>query len=100
MVNLCSRIVDAFGASWVYVGWALFLGWFFGPIFAPYAVLWLSLTLLLFLWWAIDIIEQGVAWWQVLTLMAMMGISCLPAPYVWIFPIAAWVIYFFRFRDL
>ncbi len=104
MANLCSNIVDAFGSSWLFIGWGVFLLWFFLPFF-PFSegVFWLSWVLLsglLAFWWIVDAVDQAVAWWQMALVVLMIGLSCSPAPYVGILRIAAWVVYQFRFRDL
>jgi hypothetical protein len=104
-MELCSRIVNAFGNSWGVAGWAFFVGWLILPWLTLsagyYGLCWAGFGLLLLLWWVIDIVDQQVAVWKVLVGVLMLVISYI-APTMsakLTFPIAAWVIYWTRVRE-
>ena len=95
----CMDLVASFGSSWNLIGWGLFLGWFFLPFFLPSLVLWLALGFLLAVWWVIDAVDQEVAWWQMLVVVLLLGAGFLPIPRAGWLTIAAWVVYYLRFRE-
>lgn len=100
--DACSRTVARFDKSWSYIGWTLWVGWFLtpylvAPIGAVFWVVWLSLTILLALWWACDALDQQVAWWQFVLGILMLGIGFLPRG--GILAIACWIVYWTKVRE-
>lgn len=105
MSSWCSDIVELFGSYWNFIGWGLFLSWFFLPFFpisepALFWSLWLTVGGLLLLWWVIDAVNEGVAWWQMGIVVILVALSFAPVGYARLLAIAAWVIYQFRFREM
>lgn len=101
MIDLCSGIVERTGSSWAYLGWALFGVWFLSPWFligmtVAGTAVWIGLGLALLLWWAIDIVDQQVALWQIAVGVVMLGVGCLPRGGLLL--IACWVVYWTRVR--
>jgi hypothetical protein len=101
MRDLISRIISAFGSSWGTIGWMLFLGMLIIPYFVyhhpvgPGAIG--LLAILTMAWWIMDVVDQDVRWWVILTGIIMILISLLPRG--GILTIACWVIYWTRVRE-
>lgn len=104
MRDLCNRIVLACGDFWGWSGWMLFGLSVLGPLLLsrPEAgmgtlVFLLLITPLLLLWWLIDVLDQEVPLWIVLTGVVILGIGCLPMG--GILRLAAFVFYMTRVRE-
>ena len=78
---------------------------FLGTILFPFivrssdigAIFWLVLFVSAIVWWIIDLVDQMVPWWMILTGTAMLGIGLLPRAGILI--IACWVIYWAKVRE-
>ncbi|MGC8783758.1 MAG: hypothetical protein ACP5RN_05175 [Armatimonadota bacterium] len=95
----CMDVVSYFGASWNLIGWGLFLSWFLLPFVVPSIALWLALGVLLLIWWVIDAVDQEVAWWKMMVVVLLLAAGFLPVPHAGWLTIAAWVVYYLRFRE-
>jgi hypothetical protein len=73
MRDRCFEVVSFFGDSWGYIGWGLFLGWFFLVWFVPSIVLWFAWSLLLLVWWVIDAVDREVEWWKMAVVLLVAG---------------------------
>lgn len=99
MRQWCMEVVSFFGEWWGWIGWGLFLTWLLDPYFVPSIVLWLTMSLLLLLWWALDAVDREIAWWQMAVVILLLVGGFLPIPRAGWLPIAAWVVYWMRFRE-
>ncbi len=96
MRQLCYRIVIAFSDWWIWIGWAGFVASLVSGLWNP--LLFLGVTLLWFVWWTIDAVNEEVRWWQVLAGITLLVLSPF-APLGFFLVIACWVIYCFRVRE-
>jgi hypothetical protein len=99
MRDRCFEVVSFFGDSWGHIGWGLFLSWFFLLWFIPSVVLWYTASLLLLVWWVIDAVDREVQWWTMAVVILLLGAGFLPVPRAGWLTIAAWVVYWMRFRE-
>ena len=101
MRELCSRVVEAVGDFWGYIGWILFISFILMPFYvagSPDALSGLIIIgMLLLAWWLIDLVYQLVPWWMVLAGIAMLVIGTLPRG--GILSVACWVIYWMKVRE-
>jgi len=99
--ELSSYIVERFGSAWGFLGWLLFALWYLIPILSagiPHApMIWWGITLLILLWWTIDLNDQQVAGWQIAVGLVMLTIGFLPRGGFLI--LACWVLYWTRVRE-
>ena len=101
MGMFCSRVVEACGEWWAYVGWGLVLGAFIlrvapanSPVSAHVRV---AALVLMLAWWLTDVVDQQVPRWVISVGMTMLAISLLPRG--WFLMVAAWAIYWTRVRE-
>lgn len=101
MRQLCSTIVESLDTGWTYLGWVLFMGVMFLPFLITYSefghTVLSTVTVMLAIWWIIDVTDQQIPWWQVAIGMVMLYIGTLPRG-ILLF-IACWVIYWTRVRE-
>jgi hypothetical protein len=105
----CMNTVEATGAFWSYIGWALFLiavllpfaAWSFdaGPIICLLSVL------LLLVWWVVDGTAQMVPWWMyvvgvalMLSIPITMALGLMSGRWMFV-PITCWVAYWTKVRE-
>lgn len=98
----CSMVVEKTGTWWGWIGWFLFLG----MLFFPYLVMedrelllevFSAFSIGLVLWWIVDVADQEVEGWKILTGSAMFVIGWFPKGYMML--IATWVIYWMKVRE-
>jgi hypothetical protein len=53
----------------------------------------------LFVWWVIDAVDREVEWWKMAVVILLLGAGFLPVPRAGWLTIAAWVVYWMRFRE-
>lgn len=99
MREWCMEVVSFFGDSWGWIGWGLFLTWFLGPYLVPSIVFWLAVGLLLIVWWTLDAVDREIVWWQMTVVILLLVAGFLPVPRAGWLTIAAWVVYWMRFRE-
>jgi hypothetical protein len=101
MRRLCGLIVETLGTWWGSIGWLVFLGALLLPYFvyrSQYGLqIWLSVALLLVLWWVVDLVDQEAPAWVWIVGLVMLVIGGLPRGSI--LTAACWALYWTRIRE-
>jgi tetratricopeptide (TPR) repeat protein len=93
----CSRLIEATGDWWPYIGWMAFFIWLLLPMAdAPFLV-WLFFGLVLAVWWSIDMIDQLVPWWKIAGGLVLLFLSFFALGML--LRVTTWVVYFTQVRE-